>query len=283
MITVSEYKPSLLARTRSANKNLIADKLCGFSPANQSRFRVRPARDYQEAVSLFRLVYREYLIREFCRPHPSGLHCSHYSFFPESKILMLEGSGETFGTLTLIPDTRCGLPMEKIFPAEIESIRGKGRRPAEISMLAFDLELLRTRKYLNADIQRFSCAFFLFKGMFHYARENGLTDLVMAVHPRLESLYRSLGFKRRGDVKAYSSALGKPAVAMHMNIPDWMRNTSVERKMKHYFLADREILQEEKGEGLEWDPLYVRMLLTGREVPADAQSFLKQHYPGITF
>jgi len=278
-----EQKETLRAHDGTPSQNsLIADKLCGFAPASNPLLRVRPIRDTQEAISLYRLIYREYLIREFCRPHGSGLHCTYYCFFPESRTLLLEGSGETLGTLSLITDTECGLPMEAVFPEEIANIRSSGQRLAEISLLAFDFDLIRGRKYINADIQKFSCAFYLFKGMFAYARKTGITDLVMAVHPKLERLYQSLGFSREGNVKAYSSALGKPAVAMHMNIATWMSGTSGKRKMKNYFLADSGILQDET-DAPEWDPLMIRILLSGRDVPVKVQKFLVKSYPGLRF
>lgn len=106
-----------------------------FGPDKQWRVLVATTRELREKA--FRLVYDVY-IREgydlrFGRE--SGLWCTIHHLHPDTTIFLAEKEGRLAGSVTVIPDSRLGLPTDRIFPEPLAGLRKAGRRLSEISSL----------------------------------------------------------------------------------------------------------------------------------------------------
>jgi len=113
----------------------MADKICSMADRNSEDFHCYPARSMADLDKAYQLVYREYLQKHYCSPHPSGFHYTYYSVLPESRTFLLEKNNNFVGTISLVVDSEAGLPLEAIFPKEISEFRAPGRRLAEVSRL----------------------------------------------------------------------------------------------------------------------------------------------------
>jgi hypothetical protein len=113
--------------------------------SNQFEYRFGPDREWSIVVAntkelrekAFRLVYDVY-IREgydlrFGRE--SGLWCTIHHLHPRTMIFLAEKEGGFVGSVTVIPDSRLGLPTDRIFPEPLADMRKAGRRLSEISSL----------------------------------------------------------------------------------------------------------------------------------------------------
>jgi hypothetical protein len=244
----------------------IADKLCELASRQETNdaSTVRIAQTLDELKAAYRVIYQEYVLRGFCPPDESQMHYNFYCFLPSSRTFILEKKGQVIGTLSLIMDSQYGLPAESAFPDEIGALKLPACRIAEIGLFGLDQTLLRGRDRHLANFRKLAMAFTLFKEMFSYARGASITDFVIAVHPKKESLYRSFTFQKIGSERPYRPACGNPAVAMHMNIDRWFQITPQDQPMKAYFSGEssRDLFQDY----FEWDDGVVNELLQEKNI-----------------
>lgn len=264
----------------------MADKICSMADRNSSQFTCYPARSTADLDKAYRLVYKEYLQKNYCSENPAKMHYTYYSLMPESRTFLLERTGNFVGTISLIPDSEAGLPLETIFPKEIKSFRGPGRKLAEVSLLALDGASFERRTFSLTDFQKLTGSFRLFKILFDYARfVAGVTDLVIGMHPKHKELYKYLHFEEAGPVRSYPGAEGKPALLMRMDIEQKIRTVGTSKGAASYFLRNS-ITKEELERRFDWTPATVHDFLYGRKALINSLSekqiaHLRHYYPGL--
>jgi len=118
----------------------MSDKLNGnfeyrFGPDGQWRILVANTRELREKA--FRLVYDVYIREgyELRFGRESGLWCTIHHLHPGTTIFLAEKEGKLAGSVTVMPDSRLGLPTDRIFPEPLADLRKAGRRLSEISSL----------------------------------------------------------------------------------------------------------------------------------------------------
>lgn len=167
----------------------------------------------EEYLEAMKLVHDGYVSRGIITPHQSRIRMTHYLALPSSMVFVARTSdGRVAGTLSLIKDSPLGLPMEKIYGDEVQTLRAQGRVTAEVGALC-----------VAADKRGSGIAFLLYKAMFlTAARLLGVDDLVIAVHPDAADLYiANLQFERIGPVRQYPKLERSAcAVAMRLNLND---------------------------------------------------------------
>jgi len=176
---------------------------------------VRPAMSLAELQDAYELVYRKYLEKGYLAPDEAGVRLSKYNLLPESMTIVGVFQRGVVATVTLVPDSPLGLPMDLAYVEEADALRGAGRRLAEVSMLA------DRRRFGQRSIARtLPMLLRLMKMLFDYTRDVvNCTDLCIAVHPDHERFYtRYLLFERMGEVKEYPSVERNPAVACRLNL-----------------------------------------------------------------
>lgn len=264
----------------------MADKICSLAHRHATDLVATPANSLDEIKEAYELVYREYLARGYCEANPSKMHYNAHCMFPDSRVFTLRRDGRLLGTLSLIPDSPCGIPLEHLFPQEVARLRRPGRRIAEVSLLALNGEYFKKKTFSLTDFQKLTGSFRLFKVMFDYARfEARVTDIVIGMHPKHEELYRYLSFETIGPTKSYSNACGKPALPMWMDIPRNISTVSLKHGAGYYFLKDV-ITQDILARQFRWNTEAVRDLLLRRPplwnmMPIAGWQYLKHCYPGL--
>ena len=106
-----------------------------FGPNREWRIVVANTRELREKA--FRLVYDVYIREGYDLRYgrESGLWCTIHHLHPETTIFLAEQEGMLAGSVTVIPDSRLGLPTDRIFPEPLADLRKAGRRLSEISSL----------------------------------------------------------------------------------------------------------------------------------------------------
>ncbi len=270
-----------LTRKEKIN-SFLADKLCHLALRHPSDLVARPALSYADYEVAYHLVYEQYLERGYCRSNSPRQHYHYHCVFPDSRTFLLEKKEQLLGTISLIPDSPGGLPLESIFPEEIANLRKTGRRLAEVVLLAVDLSQLGARRFTLTDFFKLTCVFCLFKIVFDYSRNVGVTDLVITMHPKHEELYRYLNFETIGPIKTYSTACGKPAIPMHLDISRAERSSARNRGVGSFFLREsfsREMLEKNHV----WTAQEVREMLVSKqllwpEIPWQVRNYIAQCY-----
>ncbi len=137
---------------------------------------------------------------------------SHGNLLPVS-VTFQAGIGETLlATISIVTDGARGMPMEAIYKEEVNALRNKNRKIAEISQLAINrehMEGIGKNKIKAQSLVLLS----LFRVVFYYAHFHDIDTLCIAINPKHEGFYDSLGFQSIGTLKYYSSVNNAPALA----------------------------------------------------------------------
>ena len=156
---------------------------------------IRPALDRSELESAYELVYENYRSRDYIPPNSSGLRLTIFNAFPSTLTFVGVVHGAVIATVSLIPDTPVGLPMDEIYHDEVQGLREAGRRLVEVTMLAD--RRLSVRRSLAMVLS-------LMKLVFDYATLSlKATDLCITVNPHHDKFYHEyLLFTPLGGLRA---------------------------------------------------------------------------------
>ncbi len=263
---------------------LIANKLCKIGLQLTKNLIAAPAQSLEDLKECYRIVYTGYVGRKYCVPNESKMHYHFYSFLPESRTFTLKEKDKLIGTISIVVDSPCGLPMDSLFSRELDHLRTDGRKLAEVSLLSVVPEDKKKKLFSLTNLDKQIRLFRLFKIMYEYARNvAGVTDLIIGVHPKHETLYKYLMFKAMGSAKSYPGARGNPALPLHLDMKAAEENCS--NCLKMFFLSeptDMEIFNS----GLKINADIVEQFLCQdpqrwSNIPVASQKYLKQCYPGL--
>lgn len=159
----------------------------------------------------FRLVHDQYVWRGYMTSDPSGRRISLHNMLPTTRVFVAVAQGRVIGTVSVVGDSVLGLPMDEIYRPELQELRTRGRRLAEVSSLAMDP---LHRSHGVAVLMR------LMRMLVLYCTEIAhVTDVCIAVNPRHVDFYRKvLHFKPIGGLKPFAKVNGAPAVALNLDL-----------------------------------------------------------------
>jgi hypothetical protein len=169
------------------------------------------AETQSELEQAFRLVHDVYIQAGYSDPHPSGIRVSLINALPTATTFVGIYNEEVVTTTSIFPDSDLGLPLDAIYKEEIDELRQKNRRIAEVGILASN------PKFRFTDC---SLPLALTKIMYLYASQSlKLDDLVITVNPKHRHFYTDvLLFEMIGDVKSYKSVNDNPAVLLRLDL-----------------------------------------------------------------
>jgi len=162
-----------------------------------------------ERKSAFQLVYKSYVEAGLTDPNLHQMRVSPHHLLPTTQSFVAITGGKVVFNSSLVSDNALGLPMEAVFPAEVERRREQGHRLAEVTCLANCRATLQEpfRVFLN-----------LCRLIFQYARQEQIQQILIAVHPRHVGFYqRMLRFEIIGRQRDYPMVKNWPAVPMTLD------------------------------------------------------------------
>lgn len=175
--------------------------------AEIARFTAKVASEEAEYEAAARLVHDCYVKRGILEHHPTGIRVTPHQLLPSTIVFVVKDGDEVIATMSLIPDSRLGLPMEATYADEIGALRRQGRFQAEVGALC-----------VAPGRRRVGVSYLLNRLMYDTARALGVDDLVIAVHPESGPLYQAaIGFETIGPVRTYDG-LNKQALAVALRL-----------------------------------------------------------------
>ncbi len=217
-----------------ANAALTAE----IQPERYKSARLKTANTPDELQQSTQLVRDTYIKKGYLRADqvaPESIRAERTS--PQSRTLVAERNGTVVATLTLIPDSLLGLPMDEIYRHETDALRRRGRQLAELSGLSAH--------------ERFrggggSCCLGLMKLAYFHAQRMGVQDLCIAVNPRHRPFYqRVLFFEDLGDGKPrpYPRVSNNPACGQRLRLEGIEeRIKKRNRRLHRFFFRDDPIV-----------------------------------------
>jgi hypothetical protein len=164
------------------------------------------ARSQKSLEAAFRLTYESYVNAGLQEKNDLGMRLIPQHFLRETDVIVAKLGETTISTATLIADSDQGLPAESMCRDEIEAVRDRGLRVAEVGCLADRrgsaarfIEMFRWLSTLLAQA----------------ASTRGYDGLIAATHPRHARFYiRQLGFRKIGGIRECPYVQGNPAVPL---------------------------------------------------------------------
>lgn len=96
----------------------------------------RIASNKTELKKAYRLVYENYIEKQFCRLDIHKMRIFLFDALPETRTFVGVKGGEVLATATLVFDSEIGLPSEGVFPDRLKALRDDGKRLVEFSKLS---------------------------------------------------------------------------------------------------------------------------------------------------
>lgn len=244
----------------------------------------RAVQTTDELKAAARLVYQEYLKRNYTRPNASRMKLSIYHTLPTTTtFIALHRSAGIIGTISLIEDSPLGLPMDEVYRSELDRLRQRGLRLAEASMLSLNGRLFGHGVFTMFHAKKLLLTLQLFKVMFDYLKLCTAADeLVACFNPKHQLLYEFLQLKPLGGLKVYPGANRNPAVARHLNIAETRRRATSHAAYRLFYGQDSPL--EVFAKKLQFSPEDLRELfvvttsILSSASPSEL-SHLQQCYP----
>lgn len=171
----------------------------------------------EPVLDALRLVHEEYVRSGLTLDNRTGIRVTQYHLLTTTEILVGIVGDEVACTMSLVRDSRFGLPMEAIYAPEVRERRRMGKHLAEVSCLADRRD--NAERTLNLMFRMIALAA-------QVSRARGVDEVLIAVHPRHSRFYeRFFGFRGIGDLKYYGTVCGNPAVAMALDLVN-VKNTN---------------------------------------------------------
>ncbi len=79
-----------------------------------SRIVLRPVASFEELQSAYKLVYQTYLRNGYTAPNPSEMRFSYFNALPDAVTFVGVLRERVIATMSLLPDTSAGLPMDQV-------------------------------------------------------------------------------------------------------------------------------------------------------------------------
>jgi hypothetical protein len=153
-------------------------------------------------------VYENYVESGLIESNPIRARVLRHHALSTTEVLVAKVRDEVIATASVIRDSALGLPIDSVYPAEIQMRRRRGIRLAEVSCLA-DRRGQTSRNTVNA----------LMAFIAQSAKLRGVDQLLIAVHPRHVKFYsRFLGFEVFGELRDYEAVRGNPAIGLCLDL-----------------------------------------------------------------
>jgi hypothetical protein len=179
-------------------------------PGLARNIQVKIASTRAEWEEAFELVADNYQARGYEAPG-SELRFTSYHALPSTVVLVAKTARGVAATFSLVADNHLlGLPLERVYGAELRQLRGSGRRIVETTSLA-DRDLGQ-REFVQVFQTMMQVAF-------QYGVLQGVDTNVIAINPRHCPFYsKLLGYAALGPRRAYPQVRGAPAEALFLDI-----------------------------------------------------------------
>ncbi|MFZ5831617.1 MAG: N-acyl amino acid synthase FeeM domain-containing protein [Planctomycetota bacterium] len=183
------------------------ETLVNLEATDQLEYRI--ASTLEERAAAFHLVYRSYLAAGLGEPNHFQMRVTPYHLLPTSEVFIAVYESDIVFTMTLITDGDAGLPMEYVYPDEVQSRRDRGLRLAEVSCLADRRTQFRGFFPVFLRLSRI---------MVQYGLRQGVDELLVAVHPKHARFYqRCMEFRPIGEERSYPTVCNNPAIALSLD------------------------------------------------------------------
>ena len=172
--------------------------------ADELNYKVAETRN--ERKRAFRLVYDVYHKAGLMAENPRRMRVTAHHLLESTDVLVARQGEDVLLTISSVRDGALGLPVESIFPGEVDAMRREGLNLAEVSCVASCVPTPSKKLRFEILVRMMSI-------MAQQAQRYHVDRLLLAVHPRHAKVYQRLfGCKIISGEKSYAAVQDNPAV-----------------------------------------------------------------------
>lgn len=214
-----------------------------FEPHFMERIRTHPIRNFRDFYRACRLAHDQYCRQKYMTPSPSGIRIFLKELLPSSVMFVAILDDEMIGTVTLIKNTKGGLPASGQYQNEIDELAAEGRVVAEGTKMASIGASFGVPKTPGAPSY---VARELIRWLIDWCRKMNYDDFLALPHPsHLPFWVGMLGFEKIGGLKPCGHVQGSPGILLRLPIASLDRKeTSFTDEGRDFFFGPRPSQQD---------------------------------------
>lgn len=189
------------------------------------RFEV--ARRLDDVIDAWQMVYTAYRESGLIPPNPTQIHTAAQAVGPQASVILGCIDTLTVATLTAMSDSDQGLPLDRVYGPELQSLRQQGHSLVEVGLFADRRKQMARSTEALIQLMRYA---------FYFAQFCDATDFVIGVHPKHARFYtRLLGFQPCGPTRSYAAVNDRPVTLLRAQL-DWAESLEDAHPAVRFFL-----------------------------------------------
>lgn len=185
----------------------------------------RVAQTLADVQGAWSLVHDAYCRIGLIDRNQFGVHCVLQAINPQTAVIVGKIDGQAVSTLSIIPESSQRIPLQSVYPQELETLRNDGRKLLEVGLLADRREHLSRAMVSIFEMMRY---------VFWYAYRSK-TDIIIGVHPHHAGFYiNSFGFEYIGSESTHPAVKDHPVVPMRLDLQTVLARDVVPKRLTAY-------------------------------------------------
>lgn len=189
--------------------------------------RIERATTLEDLRKAYELVHAVYLGTGYIEPETAGIRVRVFESTPEMATFVARVDDRVVGVLSVIGDSKLGLPSDAAFKKELDRQRSRGKYLCEVTNQAVAPEYRRSA--VPTELIRCAVA---------HGNKADYDLAVAAVSPSHNGFYELMGFREIGGERSYSDKLHDPVVSLSMDVDQYRRPPLPELNETERFIHD---------------------------------------------
>ncbi len=194
-------------------------------------YRYEIAKNEDEKRAVLPLIKKLYVEQGYISKDSENNSFTTFLLSPFTQVFMGYANDVLFATISLVPDSDLGLPMDDLFKDELKPFKQK--KIAEVTQYAVDHETLKEQDKSLTQIGQFMSSVPLLKIVLKTAKEKKIDYLCIAINPKHDPFYKSIGFVSIGELKYYPKVNNAPALPRILDITTLENNEKLPGFLKN--------------------------------------------------
>lgn len=187
-------------------------------------YRYDTAKNEAEKREVLPLIKRIYEEQGYSPGDSNPNPFEKYLLKPENQVFKGYVDDTLFATISLVIDSDLGLPIDSLYKAELQPLRDRKEKLAEVTQFAVDHSILKKTVDNLSQLKQLMASVPLLKLVLDHAIKHNIDKLCIAINPKHDDFYKSLGFTPIGELKYYASVNNAPALARVLDVSTLDKN-----------------------------------------------------------
>lgn len=183
------------------------------------------ASSVSDVICAWSLVHDAYTRIGLIDTNKFSLHTVSQAVSPATSVIIGSMNDAPVSTLSIIHEGAQQIPLQNVYPRELDSLRKQGRKLLEVGLLADRREHISRAMVAIFEMMRFV---FWRSYLTH-------TDIVIGVHPHHAGFYiNSFGFEPIGQQSTHPTVKDHPVLPMRLDIHTVLKSDAVPKRLTQY-------------------------------------------------